>query len=58
MVAMQHKNDKAIYTIDSMKNILEKKFELLNTQDLAFVIKETNRKYQHTISQVTVWRKK
>ncbi len=52
------KNNKDIYTIDTMKNILERKFVLLHTQDMPFVIKETSRKYQHTISQVTVWRKK
>ncbi len=51
------KHDKDIHTIDSMKNILTNKFELVHTQDLPFVIKETNRKYQHTISQVTIWRK-
>jgi len=31
---------------------------LINTQDVPFVIKETSRKYQHTISQLSVWRKK
>ena len=47
-----------IKTIDSLKNVMSDKFELLHTQDLEFVIKETARKYQHTISQVTVWKKR
>jgi putative 4-mercaptohistidine N1-methyltranferase len=47
-----------IHTIDTLKKILNDKFELLHLQDLAFVIKETARKYQHTISQVSVWKKR
>jgi len=52
------KNNKDIKTIDTLKEILNKKFELLNIQDLPFVIKESARKYQHTISEVSVWKKK
>ena len=51
-------NGYEVKTIDSLKNILNNKFELLHIQDLDFVIKETARKYQHTISQVSVWKKK
>ena len=51
-------DDKAINTIDTLKDILSANFELIELQDLEFVIKETARKYQHTISQVSVWRKK
>lgn len=51
-------NGKEIHTLDTLKEILGGKFELVATQDLEFVIKETKRKYQHTISQVSVWRKK
>ena len=47
-----------VKTIDSLKTILADKFELVHLQDLEFVIKETARKYQHTISQLTVWKKK
>ena len=49
---------KEVKTIDSLKNVLSDKFELIHTQDLEFVIKETSRKFQHTISQVSVWKKK
>ncbi len=51
-------NGKEIKTLDSLKNILSEEFELIHTQDLEFVIKETARKYQHTISELSVWKKK
>jgi len=51
-------NGNDVKTIDSLKSILDDKFELLHIQDLEFVIKETGRKFQHTVSQVSVWKKK
>lgn len=47
-----------IKTIDTLMRVLDEKFELIHLQDLAFVIKESARKYQHTISQLSVWKKK
>ena len=47
-----------IKTIDSLNSILSDKFELIHKQDLEFVIKETARKFQHTVSQVSVWKKR
>jgi 5-histidylcysteine sulfoxide synthase/putative 4-mercaptohistidine N1-methyltranferase len=54
----EDENGKEIRTLESLKSLLEEKFELLGVEDLEFVIKETARKYQHTISEVTIWRKK
>ena len=51
-------NGNDIKTIDTLQEVLKDKFELIHTQDLDFVIKETKRKYQHTISEVSVWKKK
>ena len=51
-------NGDDVKTIDTLKTILSEKFELVHTQDLEFVIKETKRKYQHTVSEVSVWKKK
>lgn len=51
-------NGVEVKTLDSLKKVLEDKFELVHTQDLDFVIKETKRKYQHTVSEVSVWKKK
>jgi len=50
-------NGEEIRTIDTLKNILEDTFTLIHIQDLEFVIKETARKYQHSIAQVSVWQK-
>ena len=47
-----------VKTIDSLKKVLDKHFEALHVEDIDFVIKETARKYQHTISQASVWRKR
>ena len=46
------------YTLDGIKDILEKDFELLELKDIEFTIKETSRKYQHSIAQASIWRKK
>lgn len=54
----ENENKEEVKTLDSLKHILGDKFELIHTQDLEFVIKETKRKYQHTISEVSVWKKK
>lgn len=51
-------NGNEIKTIDTLQKVLSDEFELIHLQDLPFVIKETARKYQHTISQLSVWRKK
>ncbi len=51
------KDNKEVYTLDILKENL-KDFELLKTVDVPFVIKETARKYQHTISQMSIWKKK
>ncbi|MDD5399778.1 MAG: 5-histidylcysteine sulfoxide synthase [Sulfurimonas sp.] len=48
---------KEIRTLDTLKEILSEKFELIHLQDLPFVIKETDRKFQHSVAEVSVWRK-
>jgi len=46
------------YTLDGLIKILETHFTLIETQDLPFVIRETARKFQHSIAQMSIWRKK
>lgn len=46
-----------VSTLEGLKGILESHFELIATEDVPFVIRETARKFQHTISQMSVWRK-
>ncbi len=47
-----------VSTLDGLKMMLGSHFELVATEDVPFVIRETPRKYQHTISQMSVWKKK
>ncbi len=50
-------NDKEVKTIDTLKEILGKHFELVHVENVEFVIKETQRKYQHSVAEVSVWKK-
>ena len=52
------KDNKEVKTLDTLKANLEDKFELVDLIDVPFVIKETARKYQHTISQMSIWKKR
>ncbi len=51
-------NGNEVSTLDGLKAMLKDKFELVATEDVPFVIRETPRKYQHTISEMSVWKKK
>ena len=51
-------NGEDVKTIDTLQTVLGDRFERIHVQDLDFVIKETARKYQHTIAQLSVWKKK
>src|SRR5690606_4467171 len=45
-------------TLDGLKEILGKHFRLVREpQSVPFVIRETRRKFQHTLSEVTIWEK-
>ena len=45
-------------TLEGLKNELQPEFTLLTEpQDIPFVIRETRRKFQHTLSQMTIWEK-
>ena len=50
-------NGEPVFGIDGLKVLLSKHFELVETFDVPFVIRETARKYQHTLSQMSVWKK-
>lgn len=44
-------------TLDGLKALLGSHFELLGEpRDVPFVIRETSRKFQHTLAQMTVWK--
>jgi len=43
-------------TSAGLRRAFEGRFDLIHTQDLPFVIRETARKHQHTVAEMTVWR--
>ncbi|MGM0624089.1 MAG: putative 4-mercaptohistidine N1-methyltransferase, partial [Campylobacterota bacterium] len=45
-------------TFDGIEQILQEKFELIEREDVTFVIQESSRKFQHSISEVSVWQKR
>ena len=51
-------NGVPVYGLDGLKAMLSARFDLLETFDVPFVIRETARKYQHTLSQLSVWKKR
>ena len=53
------KDGESFTTLDGLKVILEPHFELVRGPEaIPFVIRETSRKFQHTLSEVTVWKRK
>ncbi|MEE1121987.1 MAG: putative 4-mercaptohistidine N1-methyltransferase, partial [Acinetobacter pseudolwoffii] len=50
--------DREVTTLEGISEILKAHFELVTQpQDVPFVIRETARKYQHSLSQVSIWRR-
>ena len=48
-----------LFTLGALKSILNPNFRLIEGPfDQPFVIRETRRKFQHTLSEVTVWERK
>ncbi|MBN2647364.1 MAG: 5-histidylcysteine sulfoxide synthase [Thiotrichales bacterium] len=48
-----------VRTLQTLHELLDKDFVLVQApQDLPFVIRETQRKFQHNVSQVTLWKKR
>lgn len=48
-----------VKTIDGLHAILDKEFiQIGEPANLPFVIRETARKFQHTVSEVTIWKKR
>lgn len=45
-------------TLEGLKALLSAHFKMVdNPRDIEFVIRETRRKFQHTVAQMTVWKK-
>lgn len=52
------KSGKPVKTIDRLKEILSPDFELLLVENWPFYIRETGRKSQWTIAEMTIWRRR
>ncbi len=44
-------------SLETIKEILSPNFNLLDIKDIEFVIRESKRKYQHSIAQMSIWEK-
>jgi len=51
-------NGENVTTLDGLKSILLEHFELIDVTDIPFVIRETKRKFQHSIAEVSTWQKR
>jgi hypothetical protein len=50
------KNGENYTTLDGLKDMLAAHFRLVREPlEVPFVIRETKRKFQHTLSEVTIW---
>ena len=45
-------------TLAGLTRHLDSSFELVHRQDIPFVIRETARKHQHTVAELTAWRRR
>ncbi len=53
------KDGESFTTLDGLKEILGTRFELVDgPRSVPFVIRETRRKHQHTLSEMTVWKRR
>lgn len=51
-------NGEAILSFDTLKNVLSPNFELLETQNMPFLIREHSRKNQFSVAHATLWQRK
>ncbi len=47
-----------VTTLDGLKELLLPSFNLIDVRDVEFVIRETSRKFQHSVAQLSVWEKR
>jgi 5-histidylcysteine sulfoxide synthase/putative 4-mercaptohistidine N1-methyltranferase len=49
------RDGRPVTTLDGLHAILDAHFRLIDRRDLPFVIRETARKFQHSLAEMTVW---
>jgi hypothetical protein len=47
-----------VMTLDGLRSRLDKDFELTGTKDLPFLIREHARKFQWSVAQASLWRRR
>lgn len=52
------RDGRAVTTLDGLHAILDAQFRLLDRRDVPFVLRETARKYQHSLAEMTVWERR
>ncbi len=52
------KDGEPLTTLDGLHAHLDEHFKHLHTYDVPFVIRETARKFQHTVAQLTIWERR
>lgn len=52
------KNGQAVSTLQGLTGVLDKDFELQGTKDLPFLIREHARKFQWSVAQASIWRRR
>lgn len=50
-------NGENLSSLEALKQILTSNFDFKEALDVSFVIRETARKFQHSVAQMTIWRK-
>jgi len=51
-------NGKEYSGFDGLRDQLDSSFELVDTEDMPFLIRESVRKFQWTVAQASVWRRR
>ncbi|MDP3481577.1 MAG: putative 4-mercaptohistidine N1-methyltransferase, partial [Desulfoprunum sp.] len=53
------KDGEPVFTLEGLKELLSPHFSLIGEPcDVPFVLRETRRKFQHTLSEITIWERK
>jgi 5-histidylcysteine sulfoxide synthase/putative 4-mercaptohistidine N1-methyltranferase len=47
-----------VHTFETLKALLSEHFDLIGTENIPFVIRETPRKFQYTVSHMSVWKRR
>ena len=54
----REKDGKEVSGFDGLKRELEEYFDLVEEENMPFLIRETARKHQWTVAHTTIWRRK